>query len=246
MINKLVSIRQPIFDAFESMGKEVTNDLPVFARWAAYAAKDISSIYSYKKKISVLKVKGCSAELPCGAVSVKAVMLGDFGTNCGTQFSNYYSSIRAPVVNTIEQNTAMLTVDVNSGNCSSSSTNWTIQDNHIVFDSGTLDGSKITIQYIGFDLDETGLPMVSENAAPAIIEYIMWKYCIRSRFGKEKMDLADIQMHEREYHRLCSDARAIDGQLSEQEYYQVAAMINDPLVGWGLGITLQSPFQFQW
>ena len=246
-VNKLVSISKPIFDAFEDMGKEVTNDLPLFAKWATQAAVDISSLYSFKKKIAVLRVKGCSAEIPCCAAGVKYVLLGDHGTDCGLVFDSYYGQIVSTSIQTVGVNTAFLVVDNTGGyNCSCSSANWVIQDNHIVFNTSSLDGSKITIQYLGFEEDESGLPMVSENAAPAIVEYIMWKYCVRSQYGKNALPMGLINMHRMEYNRLASDARALDASPTDPEYQRMIAMINDPLSGWGFGVPMYSPLDFNY
>ncbi len=120
-----------------------------------------------------------------------------------------------------------------------------MQDNCIVFASN-MDGQKVTIEYLGLEEDCDGFVMISENHVPAIIEFIMWKFCVRSRFSQIKMDLADIQMHKQEYNRLVSDARAMDGELTPSERAQCVAMLHDPLSGYGLfiGSTMNYPYDY--
>ena len=203
---RLISTRNSIFNAFEDMGKRVMDsDIPVFARWATFAAKDIGAIGSYKKRIFVLTGENCSYTLPCCAIAVKAVVIGDH-------------------------------VDVAGFSCSATAHNWYIQDGCIVFDPGVLPSGSITVQLLVVDEDEEGFIMASENSTEAITRYILYRYAARSRFSKDKMDITDKRDLFQEYIDLRADARATDAYPDEEEKAEIAAMLNDPLVGWGYSV----------
>lgn len=232
-INRLVSIKQAIFEVSEDMGFDITRDKPTFAMWAVRAEKDIGSYYSYKRKRKVLTIVGCCAELPSDAAYLKTVLMGDHGCECGELIGNLYSW--AATIN-VAQNETFIMIDRPDGNqfCVGGIT-WGTQDGAILF-SQNLDGQKVTIEYLGLEEDCDGFVMVNENHIPAIIEYIMWKFCLRSRFSNMKMELGDTQMHKMEYFRLASDSRAMDAELTDSERKEIVSMIHDPWSGTGLDI----------
>ena len=219
------------------MGKRVMDsDIPVFARWATFAAKDIGAIGSYKKRIFVLTGENCSYTLPCCAIAVKAVVIGDHGCDCeSTIFNTIYNT--AIVNNQDEVNVAFgVDVDVAGFSCSATAHNWYIQDGCIVFDPGVLPSGSITVQLLVVDEDEEGFIMASENSTEAITRYILYRYAARSRFSKDKMDITDKRDLFQEYIDLRADARATDAYPDEEEKAEIAAMLNDPLVGWGYSV----------
>lgn len=235
-VNKMLSIKVPVLNAFQDMGIDLAKDIPTFTRWASEAEKQIGSYYSFKKKHAVLTIKGCTTELPCEASFVQRVLLGDFGCDCEDLFGRILNLSPSVISDNTQSGFIVLNVENNDlPTCSFSGIRWEVQQNKLVFDSNR-DGEKITIQYLGFEVDADGLPMVGENHVEAIVEYIMYKYCTRSRFSPIKMDHTDVQMHWKEWHRLCSHARAEDAQLSETDRLQIVAMIHDPYVGYGLEV----------
>jgi len=251
-VKKLVSIRESVFNAIEDIGGYSSNDVPVFTRWASFAiTKDIQSIGSLKKKIFVLDVKNCQAELPCCVISVKAVLLGDRGCDCGINFDQYYSMLGNGVLPNLPmfEGAAFAIIDSkDSNNYPLAGTSWFLQDNCIVFKVNAYNGTKITIQCIAIDEDNDGFPMVSDNAVEAVTQYIKLKYSERSRYGRSrfKMNIGDIRDIRQEYHRLVAMARADDAKLSEAEYTQIAHMLNDPYVGWGVSMGMNQHFNTGW
>ncbi len=236
-INKLISIKEAILEASEDMGFDLTRDKPTFAMWAVRAEKDIGSYFSYKRKRAVLTVTNCRAELPCNAAYLKAVVSGDQGCDCGEMFAGLLSDpqwVEEGV--TLFGSHVFSLVDIPFGGTAFGwYSRYEIQDNCIVFASN-MDGQKVTVEYLGLEEDCDGFVMVSENHKPAIIEFIMWKFCIRSRFSPIKMELGDLVMHQKEYFRLASDARAIDGELTPVEREACVAMLHDEYGGYGISV----------
>jgi len=232
-INKLISVKQAIFEASEDMGFDITRDKPTFSMWAVRAEKDIGSYYSYKRQRAVLTITGCCAQLPSSAAFLKTVVMGDMGCECGELFQNLY--IWAGASNISSNETFLVIDNPNISDYCLGGVTWSTQDNAILF-SQNLDGQKVTIEYLGLEEDCDGFVMVNENHIPAIIEYIMWKFCIRSRFSNLKMELGDIKMHQAEYFRLASDSRAMDATLTDSERNEIVAMLHDPYSGWGLSV----------
>jgi hypothetical protein len=232
-INKLISIKQAILEASEDMGFDITRDKPTFAMWAVRAEKDIGSYYSYKRQRAVLTITGCCAELPSGAAYLKAAVLGDHGCDCEALFTNLYTWASSSAISASETFLIIDRPDTDSFCLGGSS--YSIQDNAILF-ANNLDGQKVTIEYLGLQEDCDGFVMVNENHIPAIIEYIMWKFCIRSRFSNLKMELGDTKMHQQEYFRLASDSRAMDAQLTESERAEIVSLLTDPFSGYGLNL----------
>ncbi len=235
-INKLISIKEAILEASEDMGFDLTRDKPTFAMWAVRAEKDIGSYYSYKRKRAVLTINGCRAELPCSAAYLKAVVHGDHGCDCGELFSRLYGCGLSWEPNGVTLFGAEIFTLIDPlGDFSLLGQRYEVQGNCIVF-SQNMNGQKVTVEYLGLEEDCDGFVMISENHVPAIIEFIMWKFCIRSRFSPIKMELGDTQMHQKEYFRLVSDARAIDAELSPSERAQCVSMLHDERSGYGLEV----------
>lgn len=241
----MISIKVPVLNAMQDMGIDFAKDTPTFTRWAAAAENQIGSYYSLKKTIKVLTIKGCAAELPCEASTVQRVLLGDFGCECDDLFNRILNI--SPQV--IENNTQQGFIVVNQPSegtpfsCSLSGIRWEVQGNKLVFNSDR-DGEKVTVQYLGLETDDDGFPKVGQNHVDAIVEYIMYRYAIRSRFSPIKMDHMDVRRHKDEWNRLCSHARAEDAELSETDRMQIVAMIHDPYIGYGLEVGMYGRGEF--
>ncbi len=245
-INKLVSIKSAVQDTFEDTGIDITKDIPVFTRWAVNAEKEIGSFYSYRKKTSVLTINQCRAKLPCDAMSVQIVVSGDQGCDCADLFNRCSllgdNSFPVTPLTTFSNLNSFLIIDSTLGlnNLCFGNISWSIQNDNLVFNQN-LDGQKVTIQYLGLETDCDGFPMICENHLEAITEFIMYKYCIRSRFSSMKMDLGDTKLHFAEWNRLCSHARAMDNDLSQSDKNEIYCMIHNPLSGWGLTLGMHQP-----
>jgi hypothetical protein len=245
-IKKLISIKNAVQNTFEDIGIDITKDIPVFTRWAVAAEREIGSYYSYRKKISVLTIENCRAKLPCDAMAVQIVIGGDQGCDCGDLFSRCSvlsnNSVALTSISTFSNTNSFLVVDSTFGlnDLRFTSTGWDIQNDYLVFKSN-LDGEKVTIQYLGLEVDCDGFPLICENHLEAITEYIMYKYCMRSRFSANKIDLGDAKLHFAEWNRLCSHSRAMDNEISESDKNEIAALLNNPLSGWGLTLGMNKP-----
>lgn len=241
-VNRLVNIKVAVLNALQDTGIDVTKDIPTITRWAADAEREIGSFYSLKRKQDVLVVNGCTAEIPCDASTVQGVLLGDYGCECGELFTRCFGFAQSI---TAANTDTFLIIDkpTNDNMFLLGGIKWSVQQGKIVF-SQSYDKKKITIQYLGFAIDQDGFPMIMENHVEAIVHFIMYKYAIRSRFTPIKMDRADINHFWREWMRLCSHARADDAELTDSERQEIVMMIHDPFSGYGLEVGMHNRFEY--
>lgn len=231
-MKKLVSIKHVLTDLMDEMELDHTKYKPMFVSWAMKAERKISSWYQYKRKIAVLTIKGCHADLPCDAMILEIALLGDHGCDCFDLFSRIGIN-SAPSQASSED--SFLIVDLPSSldgqsNYLSNHIPYHVQDNKLIFPSN-LNGQSITVQYRGVELDEDEIPKVMESHVEAITEYIMYKYVRRS--AKSGIDIGKYRDHQREWERLAACARADDSEPTEAERQQIAGMLNNPLSGRG-------------
>ena len=241
-VNRLVSIKVPVLNAIQDMGLDITKDVPTITRWIADAEREIGSYYSYKRKCEVLKVKGCCIETPCDASFIQCVVLGDYREDHDffrKMFSGDGSIVGADYLNTF------LIIDKPGPGQEHfhGKIKWEVQQGNIILGM-PLDGQDVTIQYLGFSVDDEGFPMVMENHLEALAEFVMYKYCVRSRFSPNKMDHTDVQMHWKEWMRLASHSRADDGELSQADRDSIVAMIHNPYGGYGMPVGLTKAYIF--
>jgi len=237
-MNAKVSLMNAINEVLDMIGSENTNDIPVLKKWAINADRRIGAKLDWKKQIHVLDVEGCIAKLPFGVVWVRGLILGDAGCDCGTNFDFAFNNL-----NLIDKSTSVETTGgflaitlFSSTDIRCSSVRWEVQNNNIILDRDS-DGQKVTVQVLQYELDADGFPLINENNVEAIAQYLEYRLMKRSRWARdpsERMSGADIQDAFREWHRLCSDARATTSRSSATEQTDVAAMVNDPLSGHGL------------
>lgn len=238
-ISRLVSIKNPVLNALQDMGLDIAADVPVFTRWAAWAEKEgIASYYSYCKKIEVIDLKDCHAPLPCDAVYVQGVLIGDYGCDCTDLFEKSLCSLSS-ITGFNSDNTFLVIDSTDTNNPFPTRVKWETHNGHLKFKTH-YPNTKVTIQYLGFHLDEQGFPKVLDTHLEAITEYIMYKFAVRSRYSPLKMDHSDIARHQSNYQRLFIDARAEDAQISDSERREIVAMINDPYIGYGSPVSLLS------
>lgn len=234
-VNKLISIRVPVLEALGDMGIDHGKNITDFTRWAVRAEKAIGSYYSYKRKIAVITVSKFRAELPCDAVYVQRVLLGDYGCDSADLF-NYVCTITRAI--NVSQTDTFLIIDKpeDASEVLVSPIKWEIQNNCIVLNDN-YDNQKITVQYLGLEIDNDGFPMVLEGHVDAIVEYIMYRFARRSRFSREqKMELGDVRDLKLSWNELMLEARADDAILSESDRQEIVAMLHDPLSGIGLEV----------
>jgi hypothetical protein len=234
-INKLISIYDSVNNAFEDMGIDITNDAPVFLRWAIKAEKKIGSYYGLRRKVFVLDVKDCIAHIPNNARFVNVVVEGDRGCDCDDLASQCGFSNMDVFGVPGGENYTFLIVDVpdrNNRNAVFSQVRWEVQDNKIVF-AHKMTCDKVTIQAMVYEVDCHGYPLVNENHIEALTYWIQTKYAERSRFTTSKMTMEDISLFNKRWESSMFEARADDSELSETDRADIADMRNDPLIGYG-------------
>lgn len=236
-VSRLVSIKNAVLNALQDTGLDIAADVPVFTRWAAWAEKEgIGSYYSYCKKIEVLDLKDNHAFLPADASYVQGVILGDHGCDSTDLFERCYNNS----ISSSSFDNTFLVIDAPDPNATfTTGTKWEVHNGHLKFKSDMTDG-KVTVQYLGFHTDAQGFPEVLDSHLEAIVEYIMYKFCVRSRYSPLKMDHSDIARHQSNYQRLFIDARAEDAQISDSERKEIVALIHNPWSGIGVNFGIDT------
>ncbi len=237
-INKLVSIKVPILEAFGDIGLDHTKNYPDFVRWAVRAEKEIGSAQSLQRLIRVLTVDKYRAELPCEAMYVQKVLLGDFGKDAIDLF-DYYCNPNYNAVFTASDTFLVVDNPGASKEVIVGRLKWEVQDNHIIL-SGNYDKQKITVQILGIDKDEDGLPKVCENHVEAIVAHIQYRYALRSRFTPNKMDMGDVQTLLRNWGSLAAEARAMDDQPSESDHKEMVRLLHNSFSGYGFEVNMHN------
>lgn len=228
MINKLVSINNVLLNLMDDLGLDHGKYRPTFTNWALMAERNIGGVAGYKRKWAVLKIDKCSAEIPCDAKVLEMALMGNHGCDCQDLFKNYYCNI--PTTNAVWDN-GFLIIDKPTNDNYAGYVNYVVQNNYLVFDKN-YDGQDITIQYLGVEVDENGIPLVGINHLEAIAEYCKYKYWERNI--RNSNDLGRKRDHKYEWERLCARARGEDAEPTEAERRFIVDKINDPLAGRGL------------
>jgi len=78
--------------------------------------------------------------------------------------------------------------------------------------------------------------MISENHVRAITEYILWQYGRRSEYTQKPLNPNLTKEHQREWNRLCRNARAQDNILTDADRELMSQHFNDPYAGRGLWV----------
>jgi hypothetical protein len=239
-IKKKVSIYHAVQTAMDNMNQQNTMDIPLYTVWGLEGDRKIGSYYSYKRMIAVLDTHNCHAELPCGAVAVLGLMIGNHGCNCSLQFNHWYGSWASGGGGNIQidTNAGFIVVDPygggSAGNCGGS---WHIQGNKIIM-ATNLHCQQITIEYLSYELDDNNFPLINNNHEDALSQYIEYKHALRTRWFDPQYRIAEnvIQDLRREWNRKCRNARAEDGDPSESDFRHITGMINNPLSGIGIAL----------
>lgn len=236
-ILRKVSIKIPVFQFIEDLGLDETRMVPLLKRWCVEADHKIGSYYAYQRKICVVEVCECKAELPCSAVSVLGWIYGDHGCDCGLLFRQCFGLQQSMGIAVSGLNGFEFVDAVgHQGSPRCVQVGWEIQNNHIVFNQSFPAGTKITIQYLGYQEDDDGFPMINNNHLTAMSAYMEWKLALQSRWKpsvKTQNEMAIKEM-QRRWAQECRQARAEDATPSESERAEMVAMVNDPISGIGL------------
>ncbi len=239
-LNKLISIHDAVYNAFEDTGLDVVSRTPLFMRWAVTAEKIIGSFYGWKQLIIVAEGKGCRVPLPIECMRVQRIVKGDYGCKCDTLMNDVgnwaIANLTGAFINTGQTGQSpFLIVDspAQGGDYGCWDNNYTIQNNNLVF-GRSVDKMKFTIKYLGYERDCDGFLLVSENHIEALTAYIKWQIAAMSRYTPNKMDVVDITMNKAEWERLRNIARADDAELTPQDQREIAWLLRDPYAGFGI------------
>lgn len=243
-INKLISIKNPIVDAMDSLNVDHDKFIPKFTRWAVQAENEIGSWFQYVTKRQVLTINNCVACLPDDAVYVEVAVLGDLGTDCGDLMANACNAINLPTSTGTSANT-FLVVDIgdNEG-LIRGFVNFTIQNNKMIFEQN-LDAQSVTIQYLTPEKDCDGFVMISQNHVLAIKWYIIWMYYYSNNTGNS-LEYGKMNKAEQEWHRECSHARAQDSTLTPSDRKKIVGLYHNPYAGIGLNTGMYTTLGNGW
>lgn len=242
-INKLISVDNVIINLLDELGLDHTKYRPMFVNWATMAERSIGSYYQFKRKHVVLEICGCVAEMPCDAVYLQRAIMGDLGVGCADLFNQVcgclgnLNNVNATVTAGSIDSTSFLVVDLpasatqEGGSFSFGFVPHHVQDNKLIFDQNR-DGQKVTVQYLGIEVDKDEIPLIGENHTEAIAEYCMWKF--RRRRIKSGVDLGLARDHEKRWHELATRSRGDDAELSDTDRIRIVQMLHDPYIGKGL------------
>lgn len=234
--NKLVSIKSAVVDLIEDTGtEEYLQLLPTLIKWGLKADQKIGSFYQYKKSVKVLEVQDCKIQIPCQAVMITGIALGDYGCDCGFFFDQVWNN-----VTTIADafNTGLL-FSFSDNTISSAQVDWEIQGNNIVFPYGYTDGEKMTVMFLEYEVDGEQFPLVHYCNTEAITAFIKWKLVkqkVHKTFLGNKNYYPDAAYEVRcrkDWNLACSNARAILGSPTNSQMNEIAEILNNPMSGRG-------------
>jgi hypothetical protein len=244
-VNKLISIKNAIVDAMDKLNIDHDKLIPKFTRWAVLAEKEIGSKYQYVTKRDVLTIEHCTACLPSDAVFIQTAILGDFGCDCGDLMANVCGCIGAGAFGGAAGTFLIVDIGVSFDGNIRGYVNHTIQNNKLVFDQD-FNGKKVTIQYLAIEKDCDGFPLIGENHVLAITWYLMWNYYM-GKVNLSPMEYGKMNKAEQEWHRECSHARAVDGQLTQTERQDIVyGILHNPYIGISLSVGMHTTLDDTW
>ena len=250
MDTKKVSISLAVQRALETMGDEYTRYEDKMRVFGVEGDNRIGPYSGYERKIYVLDIEDCRVSLPLGTKAVIGVFLGDHGCDCGQDFEyanritrdsfgSYgglaFGDISVGGAFTGQFNSADRFTATSGSILGCSNVKWYIQDNQIIFEGGIGSISKVTVQVLCYELDDDGIPMINHAHVQAVAKYVEWQMAehLKWKVGRQ-FTQNDRLIMQREWNRLCSDARVSSSKMSESQYRETVQLLTDPLAGHGL------------
>jgi hypothetical protein len=242
-VKKLVTLDSIISDLVDMTDDEVIRMKPTLHKWAIESDKRIRTYYEYKRKKVTVTVANCCIPIPCDAVFLKYISLGDPGCDCYTIWNtlNEYNGItESSWSETVNGQVFDYTFSWYDGSSIVPvHFDWEIQGNDIVISNANLNGQTVTLLYYGYQEDVNGNYLVwNTHADPIslylqkfIAEKLQWK-----NFKRMKLSNAEfmyIDNLDTAYHRAVRHCRANDAESSPPTDDHVFAMINNPISGKG-------------
>jgi len=238
---KLISMHEIVNDLIEETNDVYENMRPVLMRWGVRAELKIDTQYMYRRQFAVLTVNGCCAPIPCNGVHVLGIILGDHGVDCGLYLDTYFNgNFKYDTLSFYDDLGALVsyTFTYSDGSLVPIPVKWHIEGDQIKF-ADNLDGQSITMCYLGYEKDAEGYPLVNESHRDALITKLKIMILEREKHRKVvsgeyiNQISGDISTLKREYKSYVRQARAEDMDPSNSERNEIAAMLNNPLTGYG-------------
>lgn len=236
---KRISIKSCITEVVDITDPTILNIMPTLVRWGIRADQQIGSYNSYIDKIVRLDITNCKAQIPCDAVLIRHVLLGGYDCDCDLFNSNKL------LINSDEFDItqgdmlidhAYYWNDLN--NICVSDISWHIEGDCIKFDYD-YDGEEATILYKAYETDKEGIPLVNESHREAIMYYILVKLDEREEWNLKKKGRLNNAFYyskkdnEKKMRLAVRKARALDGEPTETERFEISELVNNPLTGYG-------------
>tara|TARA_R100001224_G_C3987105_1_gene137932 strand:- start:243 stop:899 length:657 start_codon:yes stop_codon:yes gene_type:complete len=198
---KRVSVKRVVANVIRNMDvPDASRNFNAFAEWAFEAERKIGSYKTFVKKTETLTITNKQAALPDDFLSIIDVKKG--GSN-----NNDY----------LEQSSATFPSDVD-------------KQNMFYFTEDTLNVStndigSVTITYYAVDTDDEGYPTIAANHEDAVSAYLMYKYKARDYWNGKLQRYIYVDL-ERNWSRLCAQARGNDNMPSPSEMKKAAQIWN--------------------
>jgi|TARA_R100000084_G_C4654329_1_gene151835 hypothetical protein len=202
LAGKRVSVKRVVATVMRNMDiSDASKNFYNFVEWAFEAERKIGSYKTFVKKTATLSIANKQASLPNDFLS-----LIDVKKSGDASSSTYFSQSSATFpADTDRQNSFYLTEDT--------------------INVSTNDVSSLDVAYYAIDTDEEGFPTIADNHEDAVSAYIMWKYKARDYYNGKLARAIYVDM-ERNWSRLCAQARGNDNMPTPIEMKKAAAIWN--------------------
>jgi len=199
---KRVSVKRVVATVMRNMDiSDVSKNFYHFVEWAFEAERKIGSYKTFVKRTATINIVNKQASLPNDFLS-----LIDVKKSGDASSSTYFSQSSATFpADTDKQNSFYLTEDT--------------------INVSTNDVSSLDIAYYAVDTDSEGFPTIADNHEDAVSAYIMWKYKARDYYNGKLARAIYVDM-ERNWSRLCAQARGNDNMPTPIEMKKAAAIWN--------------------
>jgi len=243
-VKQLIPIDDIIADLVDMTDEDMIRMKPMLYKWAMDGDRRIGTYYEYKRKKVVYTVSNCRIPIPCDAVYIAHIIIGDPGCDCDAIWNYVYgyfvsgvNEVSYPVI--IDGVTETMDFLWSNGNYAPIHFDWQIQGNDIVIENANLNGQTVSVLYYGYQEDCDGRYLVWNSHADPISLYLQlfiakklqWKNFKRMKLSN--MELGYIKILEDSYHTAVRHCRASDSEPSPPKEDHVFALINNPISGKG-------------
>jgi hypothetical protein len=245
-VKRLVPVDEIIADLVDMIDEEALRMKPTLYKWAMAGDKRIRTYYEYKRKFKVETVCNCQIPIPCDAVYIYSIIIGDPGCDCEKVWRNiaghnghWHNESFFPM---LDSNGSLVMNDYiwsDGGGYQRVHFDWQIQGDDIVIQGGHLNGRTVTILYCGYQENKDGQYLVWDTHVDPISLYLkkfladkeQWRNFKKLKLNKYEM--VYIGSIDTAYHQAVRHCRANDTEVSPPQEDQIFNMINNPLSGRG-------------